>query len=1702
MSHNVLIVVDRTDGNTTFKRSYMSDSEFKFKRTTDRHVGFEIPKEVTMNDVTDECSRVMTQQCIAIKAKNGDLSGIINPAFILTKKNDDGYTIDSYKLFYTKTEGATLNVAPDSIELDKGVLIQDETEAKESEEPVAESDFWGKLKKLAKGGVESAASANEFKSATSSIGVGDGNVNPQSRDVATQMEEVKSEYEEAKQKIDELQKQLDTEKEANAANIASIDLLTKDEQERTNQEIADAQKRIDTRKQEIRQLKEFELRIDDLFENGNNEIDTATLVAELIQNVKELKAKIAELTPQIAERDERIAMGANDTAAFADKIEDAKEINEIGTQMSDGEQELKDAANKAKENQPVQGAPSYNSETADALAAAVSAQNSGNNSSESVSGAPTSILPAQSVSEVPTSNLQAAAVELASNIGNGTSAKDAVSQLGQNVADMLNQEQQPGKRSVDDFLKVIENIGSIEMKGGMKGGAFDESLIQRINKFIYKEQPIFYKLNALRYDDAYKALLNGDYKEFMKDYLKVILIDINLIVATSTSDDYVDIVKATNAFMSKEIIDAKHKDTLNEIVKLVKREEGLDIESCHILRMSSFMNDVIRNKYGETGDDKAKIINAYMEQYTKLIEKNIDEYSTKLSAYNESTFASFVKAVDELMQKQENSKLLSYLKISNHEDGERLSEHSARYKLNFDNAQKPTFLKLGYNTSIEPLSDKNNQDRPVAERESMNDEPYILGKFNRILLPYKGDAGLTGGAAGATGGAFIKQTNEDDANKIKDDIIDNLKAGNPLFMIGYGMSGSGKTTSIIYSETEDNKDGILIHLLKNIDGATSISVTCKEFSVDVTSDGVPVTFKKSNDEKDFVDEGGKAVGQHIAENIRGTQQEVNGTKGKRRVFATPNNPVSSRSHVVIHILVTDTDGKVIANLFVGDFAGVENRFIKDFKTACMFKYLYGKKSGEKLTGDELSEVAAEQAGLDKYNSETYVDVIQEYKNNKDLFDKLREVGIDKINETITALNTNSNAGNGNEAARIAVGQITTKVGNAADEEFERETQRMAAKKNNATTKVPTLIKPKAVPKVKPEAPPKVPPKAEVKISSPSRERVKNNSREEEAARNSAMIKKRTELEQERKERIQKLEEQRDKTKQTAITEASKLRNSKSVRDRRKSNTDKKTGGKKTRKKRWGGDKKDDATKYIGVIRDILDLGGLPNTEILPKFVKNASGIDDGVNAKEALPNILIALKKYKKDLDDAYMLIARSLDIETSDEIDYIKVIELADGLDKYVPYLDSFATIDARNKEGEFINTSLGELRADIRRILDKRNSKSIYYAPVIDPECIEQYCPTLNNCFNSSTEESDDSNSKIMEWVIEQSKKGKQSFEDSCVLSVFCVLNVTPGVNDPPVMPYVNTDKFEQILRKIQNTKTIVKNDDDTIETIEPPNVPADIAIRTIDTLLQQINQSLVGNKVGFPFSTTEGNYTYCTDRINEIDEYLQDEDEDESETQITKFDEIIKQLNDYLAKRNTSVAELPVVPGERPKRVISNKSEQDKIIFKDISTKLKTFQIEINKEKNEKAKIAYEKFKSESPIFEQSQTDNIAQLKTEFNTIATFIDTQKERPERVALKNIIDLPEFGELLAAMSSEISYDGIVARDTDVNVIWNIPASAEAFLEVMHKYNASTDIGTVKYLDNFAKSDTTDFMCIQTDAMNKDKYTVPYSTVMEDVHKT
>ena len=121
----------------------------------------------------------------------------------------------------------------------------------------------------------------------------------------------------------------------------------------------------------------------------------------------------------------------------------------------------------------------------------------------------------------------------------------------------------------------------------------------------------------------------------------------------------------------------------------------------------------------------------------------------------------------------------------------------------------------------------------------------------------------------------------------------------------------------------------------------------------------------------------------------------------------------------------------------------------------------------------------------------------------------------------------------------------------------------------------------------------------------------------------------------------------------------------------------------------------------------------------------------------------------------------------------------------------------------------------------------------------------------------------------------------------------------------------------------------------------------------------------------------------------------------------------------------------------------------------------------------------------------------LNPEFNAILISIEKQTlggTLTDRVALNNIFVGKELTELTDVMNNYAK--SFASKDEHTNLVRNVQAFAQDFLDIMHKYNASTDLGTVKYLDNFAKSDATRFMCIKTENMET-KYNAEYSNFSE-----
>jgi hypothetical protein len=179
---------------------------------------------------------------------------------------------------------------------------------------------------------------------------------------------------------------------------------------------------------------------------------------------------------------------------------------------------------------------------------------------------------------------------------------------------------------------------------------------------------------------------------------------------------------------------------------------------------------------------------------------------------------------------------------------------------------------------------------------------YIFGPFENIYSPI--------------------DENEDIAQNCKS-IISALENNNPVFIIGYGSSGAGKTSTLIYledtvGEIRKEQDGILIELLKQLEGINSIVLDIDEFyykDEDKPNRINGITFIKNI--KGFHNDEHGGLSKYIRDNID--------TFEARKIAPTTNNKRSSRSHVIVTLKLIN-ENSTENYLFIADYAGVEMAF--------------------------------------------------------------------------------------------------------------------------------------------------------------------------------------------------------------------------------------------------------------------------------------------------------------------------------------------------------------------------------------------------------------------------------------------------------------------------------------------------------------------------------------------------------------------------------------------------------------------------------------------------------------------------------------------------------------------------------------------------------------------------------------------------------
>ena len=248
--------------------------------------------------------------------------------------------------------------------------------------------------------------------------------------------------------------------------------------------------------------------------------------------------------------------------------------------------------------------------------------------------------------------------------------------------------------------------------------------------------------------------------------------------------------------------------------------------------------------------------------------------------------------------------------------------------------------------------------------KSFNSSTFLMGNFTKVFS--------------------VEDTNDLMSLQFHKDLSAALVKKSPIFILGYGSSGSGKTSTLINLNIGDGISGVVIQLLDKLPEANTIKLTVNEFfydnkasiftkEYDFTKNGnqysTDISLAYNNSFREY-----KSINDEL---FKKQQKVVDIAKKKRtlqdiilfhiesdrRIKWTPNNPESSRSHVLFDISMNDQ------HIFVGDFAGLENEFDEEnYNTVS--KFINAKRKGpdgndlEKLFYIDEDENAKDLSNID------------------------------------------------------------------------------------------------------------------------------------------------------------------------------------------------------------------------------------------------------------------------------------------------------------------------------------------------------------------------------------------------------------------------------------------------------------------------------------------------------------------------------------------------------------------------------------------------------------------------------------------------------------------------------------------------------------------------------------------------------------------
>lgn len=348
----------------------------------------------------------------------------------------------------------------------------------------------------------------------------------------------------------------------------------------------------------------------------------------------------------------------------------------------------------------------------------------------------------------------------------------------------------------------------------------------------------------------------------------------------------------------------------------------------------------------------------------------------------------FRRRVDDLIKRRSAASVITYVKVRN----TGVEDYNRRFNVLVP-SDSPDLLLLQINEDDQPyygVSDDGALDvteYPAAHgfevyKESFIERPrlyadggrlrvydrsYVFGKFHRVFLPVESNRSVAQNM-GAVIGA--------------------LRAGKTVFMMGYGASGAGKTSTLVYLNQPtipvEERNGVFVHLCDQLasEGYGRMAMWVHEFYADPEEPSnrsyqpgqtkpMTITVDKSPDggngrcfsfvarpsfvfdgerdlsrmrvlgaDRDGGDDAATEPRGHRSKHVYRATPEVLFELGQplgeivvhlvdtdRFVKATTNNPNSSRSHTIVFVELYNDALKQTARIAIGDFAGVENVFL-------------------------------------------------------------------------------------------------------------------------------------------------------------------------------------------------------------------------------------------------------------------------------------------------------------------------------------------------------------------------------------------------------------------------------------------------------------------------------------------------------------------------------------------------------------------------------------------------------------------------------------------------------------------------------------------------------------------------------------------------------------------------------------------------------